>query len=421
MSKESDLDAIAASVRDFIDQETPTHPQWQVNVGKLRDAISAIGTFFTDTDQTAADLESRVDEEHDAQGKHSPPSQWLRDAGAPIFVDASRFQFIGDRRADFAVGHRIRAELTLGSFVIAAIKTIAHDIGTNRTTITLDAPGLTSALSGIDRGLVRQSIPKIQQTDLMPFLGTALRGVTLEVVEGSPTQCTVTYLGATIQGMPLQPIAIVPLPLSTAGGTGAGRLDTGNWVANTPYAVYLCTNDAGTAATITASLSPVAPILPTAYTRALFLGYVLTDAIATNFVPFRQEAMRVTRRSSTALSVLNVSGAGDFRSPSLRTVDLSAHVPPGVRAAWIEVFFSTGSISPAGLRQLFAQPFGATALGETVTILNASNAIAQVGPRRQPLDASRRFQLTVVPPGGDNSLYSLVVSAIGWDEHRAAA
>lgn len=429
MSKESDLNAKADLVRAFVDQETPTVTQWNTNPTVLEDSLRMVGADFTDTDDAHDDLLGRFNLEHDSTGKHSAPSEWVRLSGSnptPLFIDASQFQLVGNWTNTFAVADRVRAQLATSVFVIAAVKTIAFASGPNRTTITLDAPVLTSALSTMDTALERHSQPKVEPVDLMPnVLGNGvLRGVTIEASSGTPTQATISWLEATIQGVRVQ-AAPGTLPLTTGAGTGASRIDTGTWAAGTPYAVHLCTNDAGTAAAVVASLSTTAPVLPLGYTRFVHIGWIYTTgAVATNFAPLYQQGSRVDCYEYLALD--KGVGNGDLAAGETDyVVNLAAAVPPGTRVVYVDVYFATATMAVGGVRAVWTEP--GTARGAVpfpirqLAVTLAQQNEVEVNPKmRQVIDANRRFVIYITVPVGSVISYGLAVTLRGWENRMAA-
>lgn len=164
-AKKDALYAIAAQVRFFIDAEVPTVTQWNVNPNKLKSGLESVGDFFDQVDADHAALVAKFNADHDpVTGKNPVPSEWVTDAAAPTFLSSSQFRFSGNRTADYKVAHRIQA--TLGSTtVVLAITSSSYD-GSN-TTLTVTPASLTSSLNKIERGLVRVSVPKIQESDLV--------------------------------------------------------------------------------------------------------------------------------------------------------------------------------------------------------------------------------------------------------------
>jgi hypothetical protein len=168
VSKQTDLEALADVVRDFIDQEIPTVTEWNVNPGVIEQALNQIGLFFTQTDADVAAVLALFEADHDpTTGANPIPPEWVAEASTPTFVASDRFQLAGDRRADYAQAHRVRATLGVTQ-VIVAIAAVSFDSGANTTTVTVTPTSLTSQLSAIERGLVRASMPRIRAADLMP-------------------------------------------------------------------------------------------------------------------------------------------------------------------------------------------------------------------------------------------------------------
>lgn len=165
MSYESELHDLADAVRDFTNLEIPDVGEWNQNPAVLEDGLRTAGTFIQAVDAARAALEAKFLVDHASDGKNPLPPEWVVDGATPVFVNASILQLPGDRTADYAVGHRMRA--TVGSSqVVAAITSVTT--GGGSTIITLDQPVLTSGLTAVARGLVRTSMPKVKFGDIMP-------------------------------------------------------------------------------------------------------------------------------------------------------------------------------------------------------------------------------------------------------------
>jgi len=181
-TKEEQLQTLANGVNDVVDQEIPDAAKWNEPRNAIQSGFPLIGSFFTQTDASVAALQTLFNQDHDpVTGKNPVPSEWVLDASAPTFLNAAQFRLAGDRRSDYAVGHRIR--VTQGaSLVIVAISGVGFDAGQNATTITVDTAVLASNLSAVARALVRFSAPKVLTADLMPDAVT-----TAKIVDGAVT------------------------------------------------------------------------------------------------------------------------------------------------------------------------------------------------------------------------------------------
>lgn len=167
MSKESQLDALAALVNTFISGQIPTAAEWNNNPIRLATALGLVGDFFTDTDGAHADLVALFGADHDpVTGKNNTPAEWVIEAAAPEYVSSAQFRLAGDRRNDYARGHRLRATQGAGTVIVAISATVTYDTQTQKTTITVSPASLTSQLSQIERGLVRYSAPQVTPADL---------------------------------------------------------------------------------------------------------------------------------------------------------------------------------------------------------------------------------------------------------------
>lgn len=167
MSIEDDLLTLAGQVRPFVDQEVPDEAAWNVNPDVLADALTTIGQAFTTVQAAHAALLALFDADHNAQtGANPVPVEWIADGNTPTFLSASQLRLAGDRRADYAVGHRVRC--TLGASQPAlGITAVSYDGNQDATTITVEPAVLTSDLSAIARGLVRYSAPRVTSADVM--------------------------------------------------------------------------------------------------------------------------------------------------------------------------------------------------------------------------------------------------------------
>ncbi len=198
MSKETDLDVKASQLRDFIFQEIPDAPTWNVNVTRMREGLALIGDFFTDTDTALAELRALFEADHDVDGTNPVPSEWVADAGAPTYLGAGVFSLPGDRRADYLRGHRVRATLAPSTNVELTVALVGFDGLANRTTITVTPPALTAALTTVSRGLVRFSVPRVVAGGIMP-----------ESILG-PELATNSVTGAAIAATTITPQHLVP-------------------------------------------------------------------------------------------------------------------------------------------------------------------------------------------------------------------
>lgn len=167
MSKQSDLQALANAVRLFVDQEVPTVGQWNVDPQVLIDALNTLGSFFSQVDAAHAALQTLFNADHNqSTGANPVPSEWVTDPSPASFVSASQFQLSGDRRTDYAVGHRVRATMGASTPILSIT---AASFVSGATTFTVDPPVLTSQLTAVARGLVRYSVPRVTAADI--FLG----------------------------------------------------------------------------------------------------------------------------------------------------------------------------------------------------------------------------------------------------------
>lgn len=226
MSKESDLDAKAAQLRDFIFHEIPDTPTWNVNVTRMREGLALIGDFFTQTDAAVAALTALFNADHDnGTGKNPVPSEWVADAGAPTYLGAGIFSLPGDRRADYMLGHRVRAALGPSTNVEVTVQLVGFDGLANRTTITVAPPALTAALTGVSRGLVRFSVPRVVAGGIM---ADAILGP--ELADNAVTGPAVAPVTLTPQHLVPNTAAHIHFPVtrgaaSTPGGVEFAYLD----------------------------------------------------------------------------------------------------------------------------------------------------------------------------------------------------
>jgi len=168
MSKQSELQAKAALVRLFIDQEIPPEATWNGDPIVLRDALLLLGTFCADYDAMLAAIQALFAADHNpTTGKNPLPPEWVADTGPPpVFIATNQLRLAGDRRADYAVGHRVRATLN-ASKVIVALTAVVFDGGTNTTLLTVFPNVLNGQLAALERALVRFSAPAVTALDLL--------------------------------------------------------------------------------------------------------------------------------------------------------------------------------------------------------------------------------------------------------------
>lgn len=170
-TKKEQLQTLAGAISLLADGDIPhgvnssSYPdRWNEARQALRTGLPLLGDFFLDTDGGLATLLSRFNVDHATDGTNLPPSEWVTDGGTPVFVNAGQFQLAGDRRTDYAAGHRVRALLS-ASPVIVSVTGVSYD-GSN-TTVTVTPASLTSQLAAVARGLVRTSMPRVQTSDLV--------------------------------------------------------------------------------------------------------------------------------------------------------------------------------------------------------------------------------------------------------------
>lgn len=191
MTKESELDALAAAVRDFIDQEVPTATQWNVNPDVLRQSLTKLGDFMTAIETAHAALQALFEANHDpGTGANPVPGEWVVDTATPTFLNASQLSLPGDRRADYVIGHRIRCLLS-GSPVVVALTNVTYNGGSNVTTLQTESAVLTSGLTQVSYGLVRSSVPKVQGSDILAATIAGSRLIDLTVEGGKIADLTI--------------------------------------------------------------------------------------------------------------------------------------------------------------------------------------------------------------------------------------
>lgn len=117
-------------------------------------------------------------------------------------------------------------------------------------------------------------------------------------------------------------------------GVGAGSLDTGNFAANTWYALYVAYNSGSATATALLSLSSTAPALPTGYTFYTRVGWIRTNAAANAFpLAFTQKGAQVRYKVTAgsnvaALPILANGAAGDTTIPTWIALPWANIAPP---------------------------------------------------------------------------------------------
>lgn len=242
MSKQSDLEAAAATVRSFIDQEIPTVGQWNVNVDVLEGALMLLGGFFTDLETLIAALTALFQADHDpVTGKNPAPVEWVPEAAAPTFLTTNQFSLPNDRTADYRVHDRLRIHQGTGgaTLVIVAVTGVAYSSLTLRTTITVAASGnaapLVSSLASVDRAFVHDSIRRIGGFDLIDNAVDNPRILATDVVTGPKIlngAVTATKIadGEVIAGK-LGPAAVVAANIA-AGQVGNSQLANGAVTSN---------------------------------------------------------------------------------------------------------------------------------------------------------------------------------------------
>jgi hypothetical protein len=109
-----------------------------VTVGNAYDNISGVG---------------------DSSSIVTPNTEWIASGLTPTFVDGTHFTLVGDQRAFFPVGQRIKAIVTAGT----AYSTVAAVAYSTNTTITTsnDGTALDSGLSAVSYGLFNAAYPSI--------------------------------------------------------------------------------------------------------------------------------------------------------------------------------------------------------------------------------------------------------------------
>jgi hypothetical protein len=170
MSKETDLAALAAGVHDFVANEVPPEAVWDQNGTVLHDALLLVGADFTATDTDLADLRATYEANHNPDGSHAPPAEWVPDPAVPTFLAGDRFSLVGDRTASYRQHDRLRLHQGVGgtTLVVVGIESVLFAGGATTITVRVAGSGtpVISTLASIDRSLTRDSLPRQGGFDL---------------------------------------------------------------------------------------------------------------------------------------------------------------------------------------------------------------------------------------------------------------
>lgn len=100
----------------------------------------------------------------------SASSQWVASGVTPTYVNATQFTLVGDQRAAFHVGRRLRLTVTAGT-IYGEISVSAFTTLTT-VTVVLDSGALDAGLSAVDVGILtvtNSSIPKAETLGAQPL------------------------------------------------------------------------------------------------------------------------------------------------------------------------------------------------------------------------------------------------------------
>jgi hypothetical protein len=162
---QDDLNSLANQVRMFIDQEVPDVTEWNVNPVVLQESLRQLGGMIDDLEVDQAALQERLDGMTDPVTGVVVVPEWVLEPSAPTYLAAGKFLLVGDRRADYQIGDRVRVLLGPVDATTSVVTTVtASTYAPDTTTVTVTPAALTPQLRAIEYGLVRRSMP----TDLIP-------------------------------------------------------------------------------------------------------------------------------------------------------------------------------------------------------------------------------------------------------------
>ncbi len=364
MSKETQLQALANQVRDFINGEIPTVATWNVNPGVERTSLNLLGSFFTDTDGQVAALLAKFNADHDpVTGKNPIPNEWVAEPATPTFQSAAAFTLAGDRRTDYVKGHRVR--LTLGpNLVIVGLDDVTYDPGTNRTTGVCNPAVVNNTLTKVERSLVRFSVPRVQASDLMAAAVT-----TAALADGSITSAKLGTQQVLTQHLGLAQVTAAQL---AAASVGTSQLQTAAVTAAKIANLAVGTLQIAFGAITATKLAPAAVtesvIEDTAVSnRTLAVGAVTQDKMAAGLLP--------------NLATSNLLRNGSFESFSAGTT--------AAPDAWA----LTGAAAAAS-RRTDEQAFGTACV--RLTAGTAASALTQTIPIGVAVNPALRGQLVTL-------------------------
>ncbi len=142
--------------------------------------------------------------------------------------------------------------------------------------------------------------------------------------------------------------------------SGAGGLDAGSLAANTWYALYLIYNPTTSDVSSVASLSFLAPTLPSGYSHWAFIEAVRSNAGATLVSPLRMTDGICYYNPTTGSPVPNdfPIALGNGSAVSLTAVSISAFVPPSAKSALMALNCSGPNTGTAQVRMSSAAASG---------------------------------------------------------------
>lgn len=252
----------------------------------------------------------------------------------------------------------------------------------------------------------------VQDAPLQNALCTGLQITPADASAAVVTSVSVTWAALTVGGTYCKTPGS-PLTLSTAAGTGAGKIDTGAWATGTWYGLdVICSYDAALVALVASAAGDSAPTLPSGYDRWRRIGWLRTSgSTATDLLAVSQEGPWATWVGDVNTTLLSAGTATTFTD-----VDCSTQVPPNARDALLScVTESDGSLAGGTTRDARLRRNGSTAsTGRRVGRVKGANQ-AQLADVLMPLDASRVCEYLV---SGANS--SLSIYGAGWFDRGVA-
>lgn len=354
-------------------------------------------------------------------GSGTPLSDWEK-ASAPGFIDAAKISGAtppGPHAATHATGG---ADSLADEAVSVSSLTVAHrvGIGTANPSQTLDVLGsihLTGNLfkAGI-RGITGSDIQgsSIQLTHLTHLLQNALRGGKVHLRIQNDAAAPLHKARILADFLSVDGIGLANLNVSAdLTLSGAGGLDTGTEAPNTWYALYVITNESGSAVSGLLHAGTGAPALPPGFSRYRRVGWVRNDG-SSNLRRFHHSGdwWFYDEPFGSLLFVNTTSPA-----TTLTAISAAAFVPPTSTLAYLKTQMGVTHGNP-GVVEIILRPNGSNLSDDDFSTISAETLESGMVPYTDfapmPTDSSQQIQYRILVAAMSPVFYRFAIGVAGW-------